>query len=378
MFVSGAAIALSLTYAVVFGGSQSTISVGAGGDSISHSVRGDSGEFSLRDDGLSIKAEWRGDFDLDEKGGAIASVDNSLDIEINDNGREERLLLEKDGRDVATRYWLNDEEKTLNPDTQDRISALTLRFLRASGIKAEERVEALVSTSGASSVLEEIDQLTGGHAIRRYAVLLNKNASLSEDQIMTLAEKLQRIDSDHDLSLALQSILERQTVTAETVKPLIAAATKISSDHDKRRLVSVFADTALDETGAGMALDLYETIDSDHDLRVAAESLLENEALNAEYAARLLVIAAERIESDYDLRNVLEASAARITDKNIADAWFAALEKVDSEHEVRIALEEIADRIGDNAELKQRARAVAEAISSDYEREQALEALEEN
>jgi len=378
-FLTIGAVFISAAYALVFSNDASDHSFDDdGGRSVRHTINGDSGEFVLKDEDRTIKADWRGDYSLNDLGTALSALDDEFEIEIKEDGLRERIEFERSGRDIEITYYLDGEEQPDGDEKDNAVAALFLKFLRASGLKSEERVSALIIKGGSASVLEELDALEGGHAMRQYAVALVEQADLSPAEIKLLTEKLDVIDSDHDLGRTLEAILEHETVTAETAPALIEAAKKIEGDHDLRQLVEAFAETPVGDDGLGLVLGLYERIESDHDLRVAAVALLENDAMTGAEAARILAAAGKQIESDHDLRLVLSESAVFFSsDGDLADAWMEAYGELDSSYDQRLALEEIAEAVEGDPDLKAAYRKAARRIDSDHDRERALEAIGE-
>ncbi len=378
--LAGTAVFVSAAYAVVTGDGRSggfhfTISDDDDGRSVRHMTHGDQSEFSLRENGYSIKAAWSGEFMLDESGDYIRTVDDELQIEITEDGEKERAVFE-DGDGLEAVYYRNGDKQPEGEDTDKAVRALVLKFLRASGVKADERVAALLKRGDASAVLAEFDHLEGGHAKRRYTTALVEQADLTETDIIALTEALKDIESDHDLGGAIEAIVEQEDVTDNAAKALLATATSIESDHEMRQIVEAFAERPLDDAAMGLLLGLYKQIDSDHDLRVAAEALLENDAITPAQSARLLSAAARKIESDHDMRLVLTDSAEiASTDGGVAEAWFDAFDTISSSYDQRLALETLADAAEENPSLRGRYLAAVRTIDSDHERKRALEAI---
>ncbi len=376
-FLTIGAVFIAAAYALVFRNDATELSFSdEGGRSVRHTINGDNGEFVLKDEDRTIKADWRGDYSLNDLGTALGALDDEFEIEIKQDGLKERAEFERDGSNIETTYYIDGVQQPDNEETDKAVAALFLKFLRASGLNSDARVSALLKKGGVAAALTEMDALESGNAIRQYAAALVEQADLSPTQIIELTKKLGAIDSDHDLSRTLETIVEHEGVNAQTAPALIDAAKNITSDHDLRQLIEAFAESPLSDEALGLVLDLYERIESDHDLRVAAMALLDNEALTASQAARLLAAAGERIESDHDLRMVLSESARLISGKgDLADAWFKTYEKLQSSYDQRLALEEIAGAAQDDPDLSAAYRKAARRIDSDHDRERALKAI---
>ncbi len=376
MFLTGAAVAAAITFAVVFDDNDSSFGADDGAG-VRQTIRGDSSEFSLREAGLTIKASWRGDFDLDKSGNKIAAVDEYLNIEIDEDGESEGVRFEKDGRELKTTYWRDGEEPSEGEASDEDVENLVLRFLRASAFDAEDRVDALLTAGGSDTVLEEIKELKSDYAVRRYTAALSEKAELSDQAVAELINRLMELKGNHDLARSLESVIRSQSLDGATYKSILIAAERIEGDYDKRRIITAIAAKDLDSEGFDAWSALFEDIESDHDLRVAAEALLENSDVNAEHADRLLLLSADLIGSDHDKRLVLTKASSLLADNNdVADAWLSAFEEIGSDYDKRIAIEAASKYATDDADLQTRLRAAAATIDSDHERNKALKALD--
>ena len=370
-------VLIAAVYAFSAGDRRSTISVDSDeGRVVRHTVSGDRGEFVLRDDDREIKAEWKGEFTLDDAGADISSLENRFELSVEQEGVNERAEYRMDDGAVRREYYVDGEEQEAGDETREKLAALFLRFLRASGIKAKQRVAVILDHGGSPAVLDEIDLIEGDHATSRYAIAFVKQADLEPAELERLAEKLKTIESDHDLSHALKVILTEEDFASETAPALIDAAKTIESDHDLRQLVEALSEKPLNDESLDLALELFERIEGDHDLRVAATAFLENEALKPPQAAKLLRAAGDQVESDHDLRLVLiEAAPFYAGDEEARDAWRAAYEELSSSHDMRLALEEIAEGEGLGADELRALIEAAEAIDSSHDRRLTLERI---
>ena len=339
-------------------------------------LNGDRGDFILRDDGRTLKARWRGDFHLDETGDAIGEIGKSLEIEISDDGAKKSAEFSRDDDVIKTAYYRDGEEQPAGEETDEAIKELVLKFLRASGFKSDERVAAILKQGGSAAVLSEMDRLEGGHAKKQYTESLTEQTDLAPQQILDLIGKLDDIDSDHDLSSALEAILDNEAVTVTTAPAILTAAQGLESDHSLRTLIEAIAERPLDEDSFTLLIGLYARIDSDHDMRLAAEALMENDDVAPTQIAQLLAVAAKHLESDHEMRVTLVEAAPFIAGAGaLADAWFDAYATLESDHDQRLALEAVADDADADSDLRTAYRAAAASIESGHEREQALDAL---
>ncbi len=411
----GGALIIAIMYGIAFGDKDNKISFDfEDGEGVRHIVNGDRGDFMLKQGDLTIEASWRGDYALSDAGDDIDQLDRKLEItRKEENEVAERAVFEGGEDGVERTYYRDGEKQSAGTQSDVAARALLLRFLRASGVKADERVAILMREGGADAVLSEMILLQGDHARQRYITTLTKNADLTPEQLHTLVKIISAMEGDHDIRMALEAILENERAGPPDLPLLFEAARNVEGDYDLRRVIENFAEINLDEDSITLALGLFENIDSDHDLRRAGEALLALDAITDANVAQLLSAAADRIDSDHDLRLLLSEAAPRLAGgREVSDAWLLAFSALDSDHDKRIALEEasevqattyttvkalidathdigsdhdrrlaltaFADRARKNPETMAAFRSAARAIGSDYDREQALDAIGES
>lgn len=341
-----------------------------------HSISNGRSEFVVNDEGLKLKAAWRGDYCLSEDGNALDSLDDEMEIEIVEDEKTERVVFESEGGSVESVYYLNGDRQPQDDAASEAAQALFLKFLRISGVKADARVSALLKQDGAEKVIAEINLLANDYGVRQYAIALVEQADLSEAQLTQLVGLAAEMKSDHDIGRTLKGILENEPLTPESAKAIALAGKKIDGDHDQRKLLEAFTKNTQANAALANMLDIYRDIESDYDARLAAEALLKVPALSRAQKTEILAAASRNIESDYDLRLILEHSAPLIAeDRGLADAWFRAFESLDSAYEQRRALEEAAAKAGNDETFRSAYLQAANRIDSEYDRKQALAAV---
>lgn len=410
----GALVAGAIILAAVFGGAFSDHARNAhieisDSEGVRQVVSGDRGEFSLNEEGLKIKASWRGQFELNGDSDDIARLDHRLEITREEAGVSERAVFERDGDGVGRSYSRDGEEEDDEAEAARRARTLLDAFLGASGVKAEERVASLLRKGGPEAVIEAFGAVHSDYARQRYAAELTAQTDLTPDQLHALLKALKAIESDDDIRVALGAILDNETISPGQAPMILEAAGRIESDYDLRRLIETVAEKPMSAEALPLAIGMMERIDSDHDLRRAAEALLDQDSMTPQIAARLIAVAADHIDSDHDLRLLLSETVSFLAGGgDAARAWVAALASIDSDHDLRFALteaagqadlsddvvlmligatqeidsdndrrltlEELAGRAQSSAALREAYEKAARAISSQSDRERALEA----
>ncbi len=371
------AILLAAFYSAAIGDQQTPVGI-ANDDSegVRHVVSGDRGEFSLNQDGLKIKASWRGDYALSEEGDDIASLDRKLEITRTQHEHTERILFERENDGVKRTYFRDGQKQDNNAETDAAAKALLDAFLGASGVKAPARVEILLRQGGPLAVIEKISAVYGDHARERYAAELTAQTDLNSDELRALLDALKSIESDDDLRQALSAILDNETITPQDAPMILEAAGRIESAYDLRRLIENVAEKPMNAASISLAIGLMDRIESDHDLRRAAEALLDQQTMTAQTAAQLITLAAARIDSDHDLRLLLNETSPFLTDESpAATAWIEALSSIDSDHDLRLVISDAADKDGVPDAIALALIDATQQISSDNDRRLALEGL---
>lgn len=370
------AIIIAAFYAGAVGDRGVSIDVeGEDGRAVTYVREGDRGEFRFKDDDLALEAQWRGDFTLTDDGGDVASLDGKLSIEIEEDGESRRAVFEPRRDGVRKRYYQDGKEEDDETAVNDGADAVFVRFLRVSGIESQQRVDALVKNSDAGPALDEIALLESDLAARRYILALNDEHDLSAAELARLGEVLKRMKGDQDLRLALSGLLQSEALTAESVTLLLEAGQRMESDHDIRKLLESAATAPLDDAALDRIVQLYARIEGDHDLRKAAEALLEKDDLSAAQKSLILAAASQRIESDRDIRMLLEDSADDLPKApELAEAWLAGFDALDASRDQRLSIESAA-RSAKTPQLLEALIARTEAIDDSREQRQALEAL---
>ncbi len=371
------AIILAAVYASAFGDGDGGVNITIDDDEgVRHVVHGDKGNFALKQDGLDLEASWRGEYELNEDGDDISSLEHKLEITREWQGRDERVVYEPDGDEVTSVYYLDGDKQDENPDNAIAKKKLLIAFLEASGAKAEERVEILLKSGGPAAVLEKIDNIYSDHARLRYITELTQQADLDNGEVQWLLKSLKNIEGDHDLRVALDAVLENEEIGADEMPMLLETASRIESDYDLRRLIESVSERDLNDSSISLAIGLMERLESDHDLRRASEALLEQDGLTSKAAARLLDTIGDRIDSDHDLRLILSDTAPFLAKDDLAaTAWLNAFGALSSDHDQRLTLEEAAGVNGLSTDIKLALIAASEDIGSDHDRRLALEAF---
>lgn len=376
-FGVGAGFALLALGAVALFGSHSGGS-GANGDGV-HIVNfgdGDRGSFRLRDDDLDFDASWTGEFAFAADGRSLTSLDGRLEVTSNVGGVKKNAEFSDKSGVIDTRYEIDDAEQT-GEAAATGAADLLQAFARASGVNAQSRIAALLATGGAPAAIDEIEKLTGAHAVGAYVEALAAETTLNSADIIRLAEIVTRIDSDYAKRRAISAMLRAGAHDEAATLALLTIAGTIEGDHELRLLVDEFSQQKFDADGFRIVMALIEQIKDGHEVRLAVGAMLASENIDNAAAARVLDLAAKKIEGDYELRLVVDAAEERLGDDAVAAAAIAALDKIGAAHDRRLAIEGLADALPKSAAVWPALAAATAGIDEDFEKRLAIEAVAE-
>ncbi len=382
--VALAGLSLVLLYSglVVFGADRD-------GDSFVQ-INGDKSlEFALRHDGRALSAKWRGDFDLAADARSLERLDGRIEIDtVVDGGEKQRLVIKGDGAPNDVSFTVDGEEMAAGDARDAAIGDLLQAAVRASGVKAADRVNAILAAGGFAAVRAEIKAIETDNARRRYIEASAAHDDLAAEDIATLADEIARLDSDYDRRAALSALAGHRALNADAAARLVTAAQAIDSDYEKRRIIEAFAarkrtdvrtpdgegDGVVDAFPEADLITLFDGVDSGYELRLAAEALFENDVLSDQAFATALK-RLERVESSYDKRLAAISAAGYAASEARLTPLLSLVRVIDDERDRRLALEAAATNIPATDEARAAFRRAAASIDDVEERKRALEAL---
>ena len=129
------------------------------------------------------------------------------------------------------------------------------------------------------------------------------------------------------------------------------------------------ADRIYARGGAAAVLETAGRMRTDAGQRAMLERLLGKEELAAEDAVRVWQLAGQKLQSDYELAQMIQKAPAgpHAADPRVKAALIEALRTISSDYELRRALDALLERGADAATLEGLLEVAADKINSDYE-----------
>ncbi|MGD9800234.1 MAG: hypothetical protein AB7F91_01835 [Parvularculaceae bacterium] len=339
---------------------------------------GDSGSFHLKDDGLNVSADWKGEFAIAADGRSLSSLRGKLEIVSVEKDAKRKASFEREGDGVRVRAFVGDKETSPETAAETEAADLLQLFARSSGVNAETRVKAMLADGGKKRVIDEIGVLKSAHAVGAYVESLASATMLTTEEISILVERLKGLESDYSKRTAISALLRAQTLDDASVEKVLDVAKTIKGDHELRLVIEDITDDELGARNLTIATRLIEQIEGDHEIRLALSSLLENERLSDADAARLLDLASVAIDGDYELRLAVEAAGEKLSWAAAGASAIKAISAIEGGHDRRLAIEEMGDRLDATSPHWLALIDAVAAVDSDYERRLAIEELASN
>ncbi len=332
---------------------------------------------SVQQDNYQLKIKGNGAFTLNDDETDIAQMDVGTKLTISEQrGRIARKIqFESNRGNVERTFWRDGQASALDDQARNWLGEILPRLMRETGIDAERRAARLHARGGADRLIEEIGLIDGDYVIRLYAVWLAENDSrLSPRQLDGLLDAAANIASDYENRQTLSSILTHQQMDDRQATRVLEIAADIESDHELRVLVEQLVEASdVAHIASDRLIELIQSIESDYEMRSAFEATLRQGKVPASGLPALVSVAGNNIDSDFELRTLLESVAAQLgSSDDLALAYVSATISIGSDHERREALSAFATHASrETAGWPEAIRAAAD-IESDHECAEAL------
>jgi beta-lactamase regulating signal transducer with metallopeptidase domain len=265
--------------------------------------------------------------------------------------------------------------KPLDDEARAWLGRVLPQVIRDTGIGAGPRVARILRQGGPQAVITEIGLIHGDGSRRVYLELLFSQTTLNTAQLKDAAKLIRGISSDGDKAHVIMAVDDKY-FTSELRSYLFEATESISSDGDKRRVLSDFVskDGNSGDTLVSVA-KAAKHISSDGDkaevLIEVAEPYRATDELRAAYFQ-----AVNSISSDGDHARVLSKLLAKHGDDGDTVArLLRSAQRISSDGDKARVLEEVASQYRDEEPIRKAFFDAANSISSDGDHQQVLVTL---
>lgn len=352
---------------------------------ISHFIESDgghqSGNMVITEDGLTVKVNYDGRFELSDDERNIKRVrrDGRLDIRTEDDGGKRRIRFRNDRGDIETTYWVDGSRRDLDADGEQWLGDTLALLVRHTAIDMENRIERYMEQGGFKLALQKFKELESDYVRRVFATVLIAEEDLKDSEARDLMKAFEVVESDYEMRLFLNAALDEDVISKNTLKDALALSADLESDYELRlALEPLLEEFSFDDGNMKLVLDRAKTIESDYELRLLLASAMDSNRLSKANQKRLIE-AASSITSDYELRLVIDQFADEADmDAELTKELLKAIGTLDSDYEKRLALGSIVDegRMTDANWLL--AIKLASSIDGDYEKRLILSQIKDD
>jgi len=327
------------------------------------------------DDGREFEAKAHGKFEFTPAEDDIASIEHGAELEIEEThrGTTRRIEFASGANGVQRNYSVDGTQHQLDAEGRSWLAQVIPTLLRASGLRAEQRVARFLAAGGPTAVFAEVDLIPGDYVRRVYLQLLCERAKLDAGEQDRLLGFVDAIDSDFERRTVLESLIAEQELGDAQQVRLLKTVAKIGSDFEKRTVLVALAPKLSPAADVRRAWGgTLATIGSDFERRSSIEPLAEQRDLDPVTIESALAAAAA-IGSDFEKRTSLVALAPHVA-RNIAlaKAYAAAAATIGSDFERREALLALVDTDALDVDGYAAVLEAVDSIGSDFEQRQVL------
>jgi hypothetical protein len=225
-------------------------------------------------------------------------------------------------------------------------------------------------------VLQEVDRASSDHAKAEYLGELLGTAQLDADQMSAALTAASKLDSDYELHTTLVQAMQSQSLDGPRFAQLLQTAGGMQSDYDRAEvLVEAAGRMPADAAARAAWMAAAGGMGSDYDRGRSIEAGLEHSAGDSSFAAELVALSAQHLESDYSLRTVLERVAPRASEPGLAAAYLKGVQQLESDYERRTALLALLGATKLDATSLSGVLDATAGLGSDFEKGEVLQAL---
>lgn len=236
---------------------------------------------------------------------------------------------------ITRKYFAGSSERPFEPEGRKWLAQVLPRFVRQTGMFAEDRVARFLKKGGVDAVLGEISQIEGSYSKRVYFTQLLRQATIDEVTGRRVLEQAGReIDSDYELATVLIDSADRLLVDDATRKAYFDAARTLESDYEMRRVFTrALKGGRISPALVASVLDASRALESDYEAATVLLDIVKSYPIEGETRAPFFK-ALETLESSYEKGRVLQALVRqdRLSEETLIGAVEAA-GTIESNHE---------------------------------------------
>ncbi|HYP14902.1 MAG TPA: M56 family metallopeptidase, partial [Bryobacteraceae bacterium] len=272
-----------------------------------HPVGGRSFRSSWQADGRSIETVIRGEVEFGDDDISVRSISPGGYLRVREEGWRGQVLEFRPGASgrPEARYSVGGRERPFDEKAQAWARSILSLVIRENGIDAEVRAIRILDKQGTSGLFAELDRISSDHSRRRYLLSAIESGRLDPEGMRRAVSRAGRLSSDHEKAELLSQVANLYS-SAPLRAPYFDAVNTITSDHDRRRVLTKVLQTSGDDPAVvALATRSVEEMSSDHDKSEVLRSPALRSTSGDVASQHSLIRAAETISSDHDKANVI-------------------------------------------------------------------------
>ncbi|WP_208505606.1 hypothetical protein [Roseivirga sp. E12] len=283
-----------------------------------------------------LNVEYDGDIEFADDDKSIKSISRGgyLFIRKTSFGKRREILAEpnSDGT-VEYEYRVGRRKEEWGKEAEEFLADMLLEVIRTTGIGAESRVNRFYKEGGLDGVLKEISAIRGDYVSQIYLKVLLDEKDLNDNELEKLAAYVPReLDSDHYITEVFKDHSDKFFKNEKTTEAFLNAIDRMDSDHYVSIILKRAMKEDLSEAATIKVLSAAEIMDSDHYKTNVFQDLLKRRDLSDNLIDQIVKSAAD-IDSDHYATIVLKKALDR---PNLSDKAFEnlmdAVSNIDSDH----------------------------------------------
>jgi hypothetical protein len=324
-----------------------------------------------------IRVDARGDFGVKPDLSGFIGVEDGgwVEVQERDGDVVRRVRVVGVGRDLEYR-WTLDGRNGFDVNRERWLTDILVAMERRTAMFAKWRVPELVKNGGPGAVLDETEKMGSDYARRTYFSNLLAIRRLDDPTVERMLRQTELMSSDYERAEILRAVSSRQgPVSDRAARAMIAVATRMSSDYEKRRALSAGLESVSTLEARTALFTAASTMSSNYELAeflIAAQRRSLVDSLTSDSYFR----AVGRLRSDYERRRTLSAlMKLRPNSPQVLSGVLQSSESISSDYELASLLVEFAKTVPVRGGLREQYLKATRSISSDYEYRRALQAL---
>jgi hypothetical protein len=217
-------------------------------------------------------------------------------------------------------------------------------------------------------------ELQSDYELTELLMAVARRHDFTEESRTAFLQATSTLESDHEHRRALSAVLNKGGLSTADVAAVLASATRIDSDYEKAELlIGVAGKYAFDQRMRTAYLGAARNIDSSYEKRRVLTTLLKQGGLSASDLA-YVIDASATVDSDYERSQILQMISANIdfSEPQLQQSYLKAATDIDSDHELRQVLNALLKRDRLASAGVDVVLTAAATIASDYERTEVL------